>query len=98
MKLGLVLLLASGVAQAALCAKVEYVDARDWPIKDVEQAYCDVGKSMSRSVSDALEAQKAGSSRDANAILAMGSQCAEQQAMFGRVIQNVHKRPLPACK
>lgn len=86
------------IAPTALaCSKVEYADARDWPVDQLERAYCEAGKDMSDGIRAASEAARV-SMRDANAILRISDQCAEKRAMLGRVIQNVQKRALPTCR
>jgi hypothetical protein len=89
------LFLLSGAAMA--CEKIEYAEVKDWPVEQTEKALC--------------EARKESLELTVKSIRLMGSnyvdyreytpainRCDAQAALYERVIQNVHKRPLPNCK
>lgn len=96
----LALVAASSAAQAAPCQRIEYVDARDWPIEKAEAAYCVASKraDLNRGLWRDLAAKGLLNGADSKEITADANSCAERASLFGRVIENVHKRPLPACK
>lgn len=92
-----ILLLVAVEAQGAACTKIDYIEARDWSRVKAEAAYCEAGRQREALAHDSGRAIGE-STRAANALMRESDACGEQQAMFGRVIENVHKRPLPVCK
>lgn len=92
----LVLVLALSGPAWAECPKIEYADVRDWPVAKLEEGYCAAGKEM-RKHARLAEIYHASSYNMARAHRLEAGDCAAQQALFGRVIENVHKRQTPAC-
>lgn len=97
--LSLALLALSGVAHAVGCSKIEYADARDWPLEKAAADYCRSGRlaKVDDELLRDLRSQGLLSPRDAAQYGADATSCRERQALFGRVIENVHRAPLPAC-
>lgn len=91
--LALAALLFSQSVAAAACSKVEYADARDWSVADLERQFCEDRRQMYV----ATFAAGKGSVRDMRYLHAEANQCAEQMALYERVLKNVHKRPTPTC-
>lgn len=99
MKIAVTLLAIPGIAHAALCARIEYVEARDWSAPQIERAYCDASKAAAFGLTEARRlAVVEHDPQTAQITLNQANVCAEQQALFGRIIENVHKRPIPVCK
>jgi hypothetical protein len=80
------------------CAKVEYGDARDWPIEKLEEAYCRSDTAMRNSLASSKDLMNAGLRGNAQSAIDDARRCQEQHAMLGRVLENVHKRSPPDCK
>ncbi len=98
MRTALLLFALCGPAWAS-CERIEYADARDWPIAKAEEAYCDAKREMYEAISaGSAAANKSGYPRDAAPMLRESNACAARSDLFARVIENVHKRPLPKCK
>ena len=91
MKAAVLLYLVSGMAAAATCQRLEYAEVKDWPVEEVERAYCADQKEMYAILNKAARAQAPG-------LLRYGEECAKSADLYERVLKNVHKRPTPACK
>lgn len=94
-------LCAVGTSHAiAQCSKIDYADAKDWPVDKAEKQYCFATKMAESKLRLLKDVRTSGlllppsESRATNAAI---SECIAQSEMFGRVIENVHKRPLPNC-
>lgn len=83
---------------ALTCQKVDYVEARDWPLDKLQVEYCRTGETMRNSIAISDSLFKAGLRRDSQDSLDDARLCQQQQQMFGRVIENIHRAPLPSCK
>ena len=57
MKAAALLYLVSGVAAAATCQRLEYADVKDWPVEEVERAYCADQREMYAILDKAAKAQ-----------------------------------------
>ena len=86
-------------ARAALtCPRIDYAEARDWPVAAVESQYCKATQALRASVASSSEMTKAGMPGMAQRALQDARQCQEQQAMLARLLENLHHRPTPpAC-
>ncbi len=87
------LFLFSGVALA--CEKIDYVEAKDWPVEKVEKALCDAKEETVKLVIRQVNLQDSPYAREYTVPIAV---CEAQSALYSRVIENVHKRKLPNCK
>lgn len=86
-------------APALACPRIEYVEARDWSAAQVERAYCDASKEATFRSGEARRlAVVEHEPYKAEAMLRESNSCGQQRDMLGRLLENVHKRPLPACK
>src|SRR5450755_4276882 len=84
-------ILAAPAAFAGTCGKIEYADAKDWPVEKAEKRYCMVGKLTGVQQDLIRDLRKSGllSPKDSREMTADIIECLEQKAMFGRVIENV---------
>jgi hypothetical protein len=78
---------------ALACEKIDYVEVKDWPVDKVEKALCEamaesLGLTM-RSI-DLTDVRTGRSPYDAAMNL-----CDAQASLYGRVLENVHKRKVP---
>ena len=99
MKTALLLLLVAAPAVAD-CTKIDYVEAKDWPVDKVERQYCQdlaVNKIKMDLWTD-LRNSGLLSKRDSSEIMAQAQVCLEQAELMGRVLTNLHGRPRPSCK
>jgi hypothetical protein len=94
-RLLLSLFLFSGAALA--CEKIDYVEVKDWPVEQVEKAFCDA-KSESLQMTIRQIHLMGSTLVDYHDYDAPINRCDAQVAMYGRVLKNVHKRELPTCK
>lgn len=93
------LVFAAFQVHAVACAKIEYVEARDWSPVQVEQAYCAAGNAATYGRTEARRlAVVEHEPYKAEAVMKQANACAEQQAMLARLLENVHKRQLPSCQ
>ena len=89
-------------AVAGYCTKADYAEVKDWPVAQLERDYCrnkgmvDISLKLQRDkVAAGVYAPNSPGERREAAETAV---CVDQAALEGRVLANVHGRPLPACK
>lgn len=86
--------IASNVYGAA-CSKIEYAEAKDWPLEQLERAYCADVNAITANLRTAMAQRSAEAS---NAVLRFSDACVDNTAMFQRIRENVHKKTgVPAC-
>jgi hypothetical protein len=93
-------LLWAGAAGAARCDKIEYAEAKDWKIEQVERTYCEYFRSAKDAIDLRTSLYNIGTSPQSakyKSLSAEAEGCFEAAAGLGRVIKNVHGRPFPTC-
>jgi hypothetical protein len=72
------------------CAKVDYVEAKDWSVEELERTYCHDYDQWHRY-------DKITDFRMQSDLRRYVYGCLTQAALYERILKNVHKRPIPAC-
>jgi hypothetical protein len=94
--IGIAMTLESTAALAGTCTKIDYAEARDWPVEQLEQSYCAELETSYQSFKKATE-YMGRNTYAANRILDDSRICDDNIKMFQRILQNVHKRPPAKC-
>jgi hypothetical protein len=79
------------------CAKVDYVEAKDWTVDELERNYCHDIRQWQRGREIVLAETKASKRVVSDYVLQQTAGCDVQAALYERILKNVHKRPLPTC-
>lgn len=82
--LAAILLLTAGSARA--CDRVDYAEAKDWSTPKLERAYCDAVQEAFDRLKDKLDGVADFSRQDQR-------QCAEQKALYKRLLEARDKEP-----
>ena len=77
--------------QSLACDKVDYAEAKDWPVETLEAAFCADFHESVQTTTQAADLHDPG-------LLRYSNRCAEQAMMYHRILKNLHGRAgAPDC-